>query len=137
MRRVQYLTVEDVIGYHDVVIEQSGGAPGVLKPEQLEASVMAPQATYAGEPLHETLADIASAYGQYIATSHSFVDGNKRTAFAAMLAFLEVNGFALRLTSAEEWIQIMVEVATGDISRERLAELLASAMGEWGELKPA
>jgi len=134
-RQVQYLTVEDVIAYHDDAIEQAGGAPGILQPEQLEAAVMAPQATYAGQPLFETLADVAAAYAQYLATGHCFVDGNKRTAFTAMLSFLEINGYDLVLDQPDTWIDIIERVAVSEMSREELAEVLASVMGDWGEME--
>ena len=94
---------------------------------------MAPQATFAGQPLLATLADVAAAYAFYLATSHCFVDGNKRTALVAALVFLDVNGHALA-PIADEWVEVMVRVARGLISREELAEALATAMGDWVEL---
>lgn len=94
---------------------------------------MAPQATFAGQPLLTTLADVAAAYAFYLATSHCFADGNKRTALASALTFLGVNEYPLAPID-ERWIEVMVGVAQGEISREQLAEAFASALGMWVEL---
>jgi death-on-curing protein len=130
---VQFLTVEEVEQIHTRMLEEYGGAPGVLRREGLEGAVMAPQATFAGRPLLATLADLAAAYAFYLVTSHCFADGNKRTALTSALAFLDVNGHPLT-SSGDEWVEIMVRVAKGEISRELLAEVFASAMGQWLEL---
>lgn len=131
--RVQFLTVEGVEQIHARMLEEYGGTPGVLKREGLEGAVMAPQASFAGRPLLATLADVAAAYVFYLATSHCFADGNKRTALASALVFLDMNGKTLAPINAE-WIEVVVRVAQGEISRERLAEAFASAIGEWVEL---
>jgi hypothetical protein len=44
---VQYLTVQDVLEVHRAVLFE-GEAEGVLKPAELDAAVMAVQATYMG-----------------------------------------------------------------------------------------
>ena len=42
------------------------------------------------------LAALAAAYAFGLARNHAFVDGNKRTAFHAMMVFLRVNDIASR-----------------------------------------
>lgn len=133
--RVQFLTVEEVIDIHDHLLSETGGTAGILSVDGLESAVMSPQATFGGQPLLETLAEIAAAYIVYLATSHPFTDGNKRTAITAAAAFLDVNGYPLKIADDEEWAVVMERVATDEISQRELAELLASAMGDWGELE--
>lgn len=58
------------------------------------------------------------------AKNHAFVDGNKRTAFYAMLVFPEVNGIVLTLPE-DEWEPIMQGIANGATSRAELAERIA------------
>jgi death-on-curing protein len=53
--------------------------------------VAAPQATMMGEPLISDPVEIAAAYLFYLCRNHPFFDGNKRTALAACLVFLENN----------------------------------------------
>jgi death on curing protein len=133
--RVQFPSVSEVVTVHDDIIEISGGAPGILQPDRLEASVMAPQATYAGRPLLGTLAEIAAAYAVYISTGHPFRDGNKRTAIAVALAFLGVNGYEIQLGDDETWEDAMGRVVDGDMTQDDLAEVFASLMGERGEIE--
>jgi hypothetical protein len=44
---------------------------------------------------------MAAAYGFHIAMNHPFRDGNKRTAFAAMTAFLRMNGWDFSMPDEE------------------------------------
>ena len=44
---------------------------------------------------------MAAAYGYHLAMNHAFRDGNKRTAFAAMVAFLRMNGWDFQLPDAQ------------------------------------
>ncbi len=126
--RVQFLAVSDVVAIHAEIDGQ-----GILKPNELESAVLSPQATYGGQPLLNTLADIAAAYLCYLSRSHAFNEGNKRTAFVVALTFLDVNGHPIEVDEAT-WVDIVEQAATGHLSRERLAELFASEMGTWGEI---
>jgi prophage maintenance system killer protein len=65
----------------------------------LEGAVGRP-ATHA----HDEQADLAlqaSVLAHGIAQAQPFVDGNKRTALAAMLTFLEINGYSAEATDRE------------------------------------
>ncbi|MGE5599211.1 MAG: type II toxin-antitoxin system death-on-curing family toxin [Bacteroidota bacterium] len=44
--------------------------------------------------MHEDLFKMAGAYAVHICQNHSFADGNKRTALAAALVYLDLNGVA-------------------------------------------
>ena len=57
---------------------------------------MQPQQSAFGEDAYPTIPDKAAAYGFFIAEAQAFIDGNKRTAAMAMLAFLDLNGYELR-----------------------------------------
>lgn len=66
------------------------------------------------------LAALAAAYGHGIAKNHPFVDGNKRTAFMALYAFLDMN--AVELSAPEpDAVWAMRGVAEGTVSEEDLA----------------
>ena len=49
----------------------------------------------------------AAALLESLAINHPFVDGNKRTAFAAVDIFLRINGFSLQCAPTEIYIQMM------------------------------
>ena len=66
---------------------------------------------------------LAALYGVGLAQNHSFVDGNKRTAFQAMYVFLGLNG--LRLTACEaEVVATMRQVASGAWKEDDVASWL-------------
>ena len=135
--RVKYYDVAGVISLHDHILSASGGSAGVLKPEALDSAVAAVQATFAGDPLLPSLADVAAGYLFYIVESHPFVDANKRTAPMTALGFLDLNGHVITIESnRRKWNQLMVGVASGKISRERVAEIIASAMDSNPEIEP-
>lgn len=68
-------------------IERYGGSHGVREPGLLEAAIYRPQTGY-----YAGLIEEAAALWESLAQNHPFVDGNKRTAFAATYTFLAING---------------------------------------------
>ena len=90
-----YLTVVELLAMHEDQIERYGGALGVRDPGQLKAALYRPQTGYYADLIEE-----AAALWESLSQNHPFIDGNKRTAFAAMYTFLAING--CRLTSEAE-----------------------------------
>jgi death-on-curing protein len=86
----EYLTMVEVQAMHTDQIERYGGSPGVRDPGQLEAALFRPQTGYYGDLIEE-----AAALWESLSQNHPFIDGNKRTAFAATYTFLAINGFRL------------------------------------------
>ena len=107
-RRLRFLSTEQIVDIHRTLIERWGGSPGGgprgARYEGVEAAVQAVKNSY-----YETAAELAAAYAVYIVQGHVFLDGNKRTAAAAMLTFLEANGSPVRLR-AERVAAMMIEV---------------------------
>lgn len=58
-----------------------------------------------------------------IATSHPFIDGNKRTALGATLVTLRLNGYQLDATGAEEE-QAVMDLVLGCTTLEDFAKWL-------------
>lgn len=88
-----YLTIADVIMIHDEQVIRYGGGTGLRDPGQLESALFRPQTGYYADLIAE-----AAALWESLAQNHAFVDGNKRTAFAAMYVFLDINGFDVTAT---------------------------------------
>jgi len=89
-----YLTVPDVLEIHAQVMESMDSYAAPLRSmDLLESVVMRPQAVahYGGADLPEQAARLAVGISQ----NQPFLDGNKRTAFASMKIFLEINGHAI------------------------------------------
>ena len=75
-----------------------------------------------------TPAQCAAAYAFALATSHAFHDGNKRTAYVAAVAFLDLNGFDLVVEEAMEARDLMIGVAMRKTSEDDLAAWFATRM---------
>jgi death-on-curing protein len=120
-----YLTTAEIVQLHDWVIQQSGGSPGVRDINLIDSAVYQPQATFAGQELHATLADKAAALGFSLAKNHGFIDGNKRIAHAAMETFLVRNGFEIH-ASVDEQEAVFVQVAAGNLSHADFTNWLSA-----------
>ena len=127
-----HLTTEAGKAIHDEVLAAHGGAPGLRDVALLESAVAAPQATYGGEALLKDVVEIAAAYLFYLSSNHPFVDGNKRTALAACLVFLEANG---RLPDAgipgreiDAWEALVLQVAASRLDRDGTTKRLKSLL---------
>src|SRR5262249_27068047 len=84
------------IHYEELV--EHGGLPGIRDVSGLEAALARPQTLLAYRKVD--IADLAASYAFAIARSHPFVDGNKRTSFAAMVTFLILNGRDIAIDDA-------------------------------------
>ncbi len=93
-----HLTLADVLAIHADQIATYGGAEGVRDPGQLEAALFRPQSGYYADLIAE-----AAALWESLSQNHPFVDGNKRTAFAATFTFLAINGIDLTTDADETW----------------------------------
>ncbi len=85
----RFLSLDDVLELHEMQLESYGGATGIRDRGLLESAVMMPQASFGGEFVHKGLFEMAAAYAFHIAENQPFVDGNKRTALASALVFLD------------------------------------------------
>ena len=112
-----------VLEIHADIIKSFGGATGLRDEGLLESALAQPQATFFGEFLHPTISDQAAAYLYHIAKNHPFMDGNKRTAFATMIAFLSMNGYDLNLSSEEAYTLVM-RIAQGEMTKEEISEFI-------------
>src|SRR3954464_2187875 len=92
---ILFLTVDEILELHGDQVLAFGGDPGVPDMGLLQSAVAMPQAGFGDELAHVFPHEMAAAYLFHIAANPPFVDGNKRTALAAALTFLEMNGHRL------------------------------------------
>jgi death on curing protein len=124
-KALKHLTVEAVKAIHREVLAAHGGAAGIRDETLLESAVAAPQATMMGQPLFSDPIEIAAAYLFYICRNHPFLDGNKRTALAACLAFLETNELLpTAKLPIDDWEKFVLDVATSKLNREMTTQRL-------------
>ncbi len=90
--QLRYPTLAEVIAIHEKVMRGLGEAPRPLRDEGLlESALTRPQmaAYYEGADIVRQ----ATLLGTGISQAQAFLDGNKRTAFQTLDAFLWVNGW--------------------------------------------
>src|SRR6202790_837738 len=83
----KYITKATVLAIHAHSIENFGGSHGVRDEGLLEAAIFRPQTGYYRDIIEE-----AAALWESLSQNHPFIDGNKRTAYAASYTFLAING---------------------------------------------
>lgn len=120
MQIPEFLEVADILDIHQILIEQFGGMFGIRDEGLLESALSQPKATFFGELLHPTIQEQAATYLYHITKNHPFLDGNKRTAYGAMEAFLRLNGYSLDLSN-EEAYNLVMQVAQSEITKEELS----------------
>lgn len=119
---IYFLEVEHVEQAHADAIANGGGDPTVRDPGLIVSATMAPRQGY-----YSTFAEIAAAYVFGIAKNHGFVDGNKRTALAAMAYFLGMNSYPVN--PGARWIGIVEGVANDSIDTVSLVAEIVALIG--------
>lgn len=126
IRQPRFLTRDEVLSLHRASIDMYGGADGVLDDGALESALARPRQAFGGEFAHEFPFGMAAAYGYHLAMNHAFRDGNKRTAFAAMVVFLRMNGWNFELAD-EHAADMMLEMIAEHRDKAWLTEKLVAA----------
>ncbi|MBN9074358.1 MAG: type II toxin-antitoxin system death-on-curing family toxin [Rhizobiales bacterium] len=115
---IEFHSREFVEALHAEQLRLHGGAAGVRDEGMLESALYRPEQKLAyGSP---DISELAAAYLFGIVKNHPFVDGNKRTGFAAADLFLFFNGFSVE-AEPEEIIQFVLMVAASEIDEEGAA----------------
>ena len=116
----RYPTVGTILAIHEILIEETGGAPGLRDVGALESAVMRPQIGY-----YDGIVEEAAALMESLAINHPFVDSNKRIAFAAADTFLLMNGHYIDCDSIEAHTRFMRLFDTNSFRFPMLVDWLA------------
>lgn len=123
-----HLDLEDLL----YVAARTLGEVRVRDAGLLESAVARPRATAFGDDAYPSIHGKAAALLHSLARNHSLVDGNKRLALAATIAFYGLNGLRLTLSNDEAYDLVMA-IASGELDRvEPIAERLESSTQVWG-----
>ena len=120
---MRYLTLGEVLHLYHRIMEQSGGAVGILSIAALESALAQPRMTFGGEELYPTVIEKAASLGYSLVMNHPFVDGNKRTGHAATEVFLVLNGFEIRADVGRQE-QVILRMAAGEVRRKEFTAWL-------------
>lgn len=127
-----HLDVASVLAIHGEVLAAHGGSSGLRDRALLESAIAAPQASFGGTPLIVDPLEIAASYLFYLCRNHPFVDGNKRTALASCLVFLQFNRLLpdpdLPGRNVDAWEALVLDVASSRLDREATAVRLKTLL---------
>lgn len=125
----RWLELDDLLYINQEQIELFGGELGILDTGLVESACYAPQNTFHYDE-QDNLLVLAVELGVGIARNHGFLDGNKRTGVVAMVAFLNANGFDLRMPNDKTLGRLIERVLQHNMSEEDLVAILDDRLVE-------
>ncbi|MBI2029434.1 type II toxin-antitoxin system death-on-curing family toxin [Candidatus Gottesmanbacteria bacterium] len=115
-----YIGIEEVLAIHDRIIKETGGKPGIFSFTLLHSSVERPKATFGGLDLYPSIFEKVAALIHSLIQNHPFDDGNKRTALAATVRFLRINGYLLK-HPVEETVNFTLNIQKKQFTFEKIS----------------
>ena len=123
-----FLSEAIILRLHKDQLERFGGQDGIRDENSLKSAVAMPQAGLGGQFFRSYPYGMAAAYAFHIAENQPFIDGNKRTALAAALTFLEACDISIEdPTSA--LFDAMIALGNRQLSKDGLEQLFAKMAG--------
>lgn len=123
MKKISYITLDEVIAIHDSMIEEYGGSHGIRDLGLIQSAIARPQSSFGGEDLYPTIFDKAASLFHSLMFNHAFVDGNKRTTIASTARFLSINRYELEVNQAE-FVSFPLKVENKHLSIEEISQWL-------------
>ena len=121
MKEPYWLTREECLALHEMMLAQYGGGEGLRDENLLESALAKPRQLFAyGKP---SLSDLAASYVFGVVKNHPFIDGNKRTGFMLGAGFLERNGHEFHASEADAAVRTLA-LAAGEMSEAEYAAWL-------------
>jgi death-on-curing protein len=109
--KLQFVRGDVLRNVHGRLIEKYGGVAGLRDENALESAIGRPRnlEAYGGVT---SVPRLGAALAWALLRNHPFADGNKRSAFAAMAIFFELNGFRLTCSEVEETAMVLRAAAS-------------------------
>lgn len=120
---LRYLTLDEALAIHEMLIERFGGPPGVRDLGLIESALFRPRTGH-----YETLPGAAGALCHSLLANHGFVDGNKRVAFFATDVFLRLNGFKLTVDARKAHRFLIGLLERGEADAATIARWIEDAL---------
>ena len=120
---MEWLRVDDLVAINRWTVEATQEPHQLLSQGALESGLNRGRNLNAYEDV-EDIAILAAEIVYGIAKAHAFLQGNKRTAFHGMTAFLELNGWmpAHEAVWPVEPSKLVIQLITGEIDVRRFAD---------------
>ena len=107
-----WLSRDLVMAIHDEQLAEHDGAGGSRDNGLLEGALARP--TNREGYTNPDIAELAALYALRIVRNHSFIDGNRGTAYVALETFLALNRLRFPVSDADAAI-VTLQMAAGDI----------------------
>ena len=117
------ITRKEILQLHELSIDAYGGAHGIRDEGMLESAIARPFQTFGGEDLYPTIYEKAAAFAESLIIKHPFVDGNKRTGFAVMLATLRRENIKLTAPQNDTY-NFVIAISIGAMNFEAIVAWL-------------
>lgn len=116
-----WLSKPALLSIHGLLLAEHGGAIGLRDEGLLESAMAGPlnHFQYGESDIYQ----LAASYAYALTRNHPFVDGNKRTAFAAAGIFLELNGHQLRASEPDAVLAVLA-LSKGELDSEEFGNWL-------------
>lgn len=128
MSNINFVPKQIILLFHEQLIQLYGRDSGIRDEKLLDSALEQPKAIFEGSFLHETIFEMAAAYGFHICKNNPFGDGNKRVSLVAMDAFLQENGYEI-IASEKETYKIILALSSGEVSKQELSKWIKENIG--------
>jgi death on curing protein len=122
VKPVRLLDFRGVSAIHAELILRYGGSMGLRDAGLLESAIARPSNLHVYEE-NASVARPCATLGWGLLENHAFIDGNKRVALGAMVAFLELNGHEFTCSEAEE-TDMVLRAAASELNEMQWNELV-------------
>jgi death on curing protein len=113
MKEPVWVRREVVLAFHERLLAEHGGSPGIRDVGLFESALGRAQNAFGyGKP---TLFDLAASYAFGLVKNHPCIDGNKRIGFATSILFLELNGLHFGAPEVDVVLRTLA-LAAGELS---------------------
>lgn len=112
-----YPSLEQIISDQAMIVQYTGGSPGIKDQKLLESACYNPLQTFEGRELYPTIEEKFAVLCYGLGQNHSFQDGNKRIAVHILTVGLEINGIEIIYTQ-QELIDLGLAIAQGECSKD-------------------
>jgi death-on-curing protein len=116
-----WLSVDVLVDFNRELVGLTNEPHGILSPGSLESACFHPRNAWYYDN-EEDLVTLGAELILAIARNHAFVQGNKRTGFAAGLAFIKINGFTVNERADDVFGWAVEETLLGRMSEEEFIE---------------
>jgi len=118
MSEPYWLTREEYLALHDMMLSFYGGVTGVRDQTLLDSALAKARQRYSYATCD--LPDLAAAYATGVVKNHPFIDGNKRTGFMMAAGFLERNGLEFHAAEVDVVLRTLA-LAAGEMDEASYA----------------